>query len=168
IKESVAAIVADLRMALNELRELAQGIHPSVLTEEGLEAALLSLAERSPVPARILAAPMERFAPGVEAAAYFVVSEALSNAAKHAEATEVTIGVQNVDFRLVVEVRDDGRGGADPAKGTGLRGLADRVAAVNGRLEVKSSPGDGTTVVAEIPCDPASAPASEAEETTVQ
>jgi signal transduction histidine kinase len=153
---SLRALVAEtaqgLAGALQELRELARGIHPSVLTEEGLCPALESLAERSAVPVRLLDAPQGRFPAAVEAAAYFVVSEALANTAKHARASEARVAVKQTDSRLVVEVADDGVGGADPDGGSGLRGLADRVAAVGGRFEVKSSPGDGTTVVAEIPC----------------
>ncbi|MDP8931777.1 MAG: histidine kinase [Actinomycetota bacterium] len=149
---AVAGIAEGLAAALRELRELARGIHPAVLSEEGLGPALQSLAERSPLPARVLTAPQRRFDPAVEASAYFVVSEALTNAAKHARASQVTIAVNQLDSRLVVEVVDDGVGGADPAKGSGLAGLADRVAAIDGRLEVKSLPGDGTRVTAEIPC----------------
>jgi signal transduction histidine kinase len=152
LRAAVADTARGLREALQELRELARGIHPSVLTEEGLGPALQSLVERSAVPVRLLALPEGRFGAPVESAAYFVVSEALANAAKHAAASEATVAVRQVDSRLVVEVADDGMGGADPAKGTGLRGLGDRVAAVDGRFEVKSSPGDGTRVVAEIPC----------------
>jgi signal transduction histidine kinase len=138
--------------ALQELRELARGIHPSVLTEEGLGPALRSLAERSPVPVRVVAASAQRFTPAVEAAAYFVVSEALANAAKHAQASDVTISLKEADDRLIVEVVDDGVGGANPAADSGLAGLADRLAALDGRLDVKGSAGDGTRVLAEIPC----------------
>ncbi|MDP8929142.1 MAG: histidine kinase [Actinomycetota bacterium] len=152
LARSVAAIAEGLKVALQELRELARGIHPSVLTEEGLGPALQSLAERSPLPVRLLTALEGRFAPTVEAAAYFVVSEALANAAKHAQASQVTIAANHLEDRLAVEVVDDGVGGADPAKGSGLAGLADRLAAIDGRLEIKSPPGDGTRVTAEIPC----------------
>jgi signal transduction histidine kinase len=153
LRTAVADTARGLGEALQELRELARGIHPSVLTEEGLGPALQSLAERSAVPVRLLAVPKGRFGSPVESAAYFVVSEALANAAKHAGASEATVAVRHVDSRLVVEVGDDGMGGADPAKGTGLRGLGDRVAAVEGRLEVKSSREEGTRVVAELPCE---------------
>ncbi|MGW6283217.1 sensor histidine kinase [Kribbella sp. NPDC055071] len=148
---SVAAIADGLTTALDELRELARGIHPSVLVDEGLDSALRSLTERSAVPVRLVAVPAERLEPAVEAVAYFVVSEALANAAKHASATDVSIAVRRTTGRLIVEIRDNGKGGADP-EGSGLRGLADRVAAVDGRLLVNSPPGRGTCVRAEIPC----------------
>ncbi|MEV5962596.1 sensor histidine kinase [Kribbella sp. NPDC051952] len=148
---SVDAIADGLTTALDELRELARGIHPSILVDEGLDSALRSLTEHSAVPVRLLAVPAERLEPAIEAVAYFVISEALANAAKHASATEVCVSVRRTDGRLVVEIRDDGKGGADP-EGSGLRGLADRVAAVDGRLGVDSPPGRGTCVRAEIPC----------------
>jgi signal transduction histidine kinase len=141
-----------LDLALAELRELARGIHPAILTEAGLGSALESLAERAAVPARVTAAPDRRLPAAVESTAYFVVSEALANVAKHARASTATIAAHQADGRLRVEVADDGVGGADPAKGSGLRGLADRVAALDGRLEVISPPGGGTRVVAELPC----------------
>ncbi|TDW23388.1 sensor histidine kinase [Kribbella kalugense] len=149
--DSVAAIADGLTTALAELRELARGIHPSILVDEGLVSALRSLSERSAVPVRLLAVPPGRIEPAIEAVAYFVISEALANAAKHASAEEVSVAVRRVDGRVLVEIRDDGKGGADP-EGSGLRGLADRVAAVDGRLRVDSPPGRGTVVFAEIPC----------------
>jgi signal transduction histidine kinase len=149
--DSVVAIADGLTTALAELRELARGIHPSILVDEGLVSALRSLSERSAVPVRLLAVPPERIEPAIEAVAYFVISEALANAAKHASAEEVSVAVRRVDGRVLVEIRDDGKGGADP-DGSGLRGLADRVAAVDGRLRVESPPGCGTAVLAEIPC----------------
>jgi signal transduction histidine kinase len=152
VRASVVSIAEGLTSALTELRELARGIHPSPLTEEGLGPALRSLAERSPIPTRLIAVPGRRFDSTVEAAAYFVVSEALANAAKHAQASEVTISVEQTDGRLEVMVADNGVGGAEPDRGSGLRGLSDRVAAVDGHLVVKSPPGDGTRVLAEIPC----------------
>jgi signal transduction histidine kinase len=152
LKASLRAISDELAGALEELRELARGIHPSVLTDDGLGPALQSLADRSAVPARIVAAPNCRFPAPVEAAVYFVVAEALANAGKHAHASHVTMGVSQANGRLLVEVADDGVGGADPGTGSGLSGLADRVAAVDGQLEVESAPGSGTRVLAEIPC----------------
>jgi signal transduction histidine kinase len=143
---------AELRQSLAELRELARGIHPAVLTEGGLSAALSSLAERSAVPVTVLRAPDGRFAPAVEATAYFMVSEALANVAKHARATAATVAAAEENGRLVVEVVDDGVGGASSDGGSGLRGLVDRVAAVDGELRVESSAGGGTRVTAEIPC----------------
>jgi signal transduction histidine kinase len=152
VAATLAESAVELKLALTELRELARGIHPAILTEEGLGPALESLAERSPLPAEVRVAHAERLALAVEASAYFVVAEALANAAKYSGASKVTIDVAHTDGRLVVEVADDGVGGADPSKGSGLRGLADRVAALDGRLEVDSPPGRGTRVVAEIPC----------------
>jgi signal transduction histidine kinase len=143
---------AELRGALDELRELARGIHPAVLTEQGLAAALRSLAHHSPVPVTIAAVPAERVPAPAEAAAYFLVSEALANVAKHARATRVRISVARADRSLLVDVDDDGVGGADPSHGSGLRGLADRVYALDGRLQLQSSPGSGTHLHAEIPC----------------
>jgi signal transduction histidine kinase len=143
---------AELRAALDELRELARGIHPAVLTEQGLPAALRSLAERSPVPVTLASVPEERLPAPTEAAAYFMVSEALANVVKYAHATRVRISVADTDGQVLVDVDDDGVGGADPAGGSGLRGLADRVHALDGRLELESRPGRGTHLHAEIPC----------------
>jgi signal transduction histidine kinase len=142
----------ELRAALDELRELARGIHPAVLTEQGLAAALKTLAERSPVPVTIAEVPARRIAPPTEAAAYFLVSEALANVAKHAHASRVRVSVTQLDGHLDIDVDDDGVGGADPARGSGLRGLADRVHSLDGELALESEPGHGTHVHAEIPC----------------
>ncbi len=142
---------AELRSALEELRELAQGIHPAVLTEHGLGPALKTLATRSPVPVEIRRVPRERLPAPVEAAAYFVVSEALANAAKHAGASAVTIDVRCDEGSLVVDVEDDGRGGAQPRPGSGLTGLADRVHALSGELAIESEPGRGTHLSARVP-----------------
>jgi signal transduction histidine kinase len=149
---TLAEAVEEVRLALWELRELARGLHPTILTEAGLGPALESLAERSIVPATIEDTPAERLPAQVEATAYFVVSEALANVAKYSEAGSVTVRARREDGGPVVEVCDDGVGGADPAAGSGLRGLADRVAALDGRLRVESPPGGGTLVLAEIPC----------------
>jgi signal transduction histidine kinase len=142
----------DLEVALAELRELARGIHPAVLSERGLDVALETLANRAPVPVELADTPKDRLPKNLEAAAYFVVAEAITNVAKYAHATHATVSVQQNNGTVVVEVSDDGVGGADPAKGTGLRGLADRVSALNGRLDVRSEEGRGTTVRATIPC----------------
>lgn len=140
----------ELRGALEELRDLARGIHPAILTDEGLGPALGSLAERAPMPVRVTVLPDRRLSPPIEAAAYFVVAEALTNAARHAgTAVDVTASLAN--DRLTIRVRDEGPGGADE-RGGGLRGLADRVAAVEGRLTIESTPGTGTIVMAEFPC----------------
>jgi signal transduction histidine kinase len=141
----------ELVRALAELREFARGIHPAILTERGLVPALQSLAERSPIPAIVestLDAPLPS---AVGATAYFVVSEALANVGKYARATRVSIHVGADDGELRVEVADDGIGGADPSRGSGLRGLTDRVAAVDGTLEVHSPTGQGTTLRVRIP-----------------
>jgi signal transduction histidine kinase len=142
----------ELRLALTELRELARGIHPAILTEDGLGPALAALAARCAVPATVRSAPKRRFSPTVEATAYFVVSEALTNVGKHARASRVDISVGVHDGRMIVEVSDDGVGGASLERGTGLRGIADRVAALGGRLECSSPPEQGTRVMAQIPC----------------
>jgi signal transduction histidine kinase len=143
----------ELDQALGELRELARGIHPSVLSDRGLRAALEGLASRAPLPVELSAAPGGRLPERVEAAAYFVVAEALTNVTKYSLATHVSVNVTLDDGGVVVEVSDDGIGGADPAKGSGLRGLLDRVSALEGRFELDSRPGRGTTVRATIPCD---------------
>ena len=134
---------AELAAALEELRELAQGIHPAVLTEQGLGPALRTLAARSPLPLEIRHLPDERLPAPVEAAAYFVVSEALANVAKHAQASAVSVSIVRHDGSLVVEVEDDGVGGAEPRAGSGLAGLADRVHALEGRLTIESEAGRG-------------------------
>jgi signal transduction histidine kinase len=150
-QELVSTASDQLAESLAELRELARGIHPAVLNH-GLEAALDSLAARSPVATTVsyeAAAPLPE---PVELAAYFVASEALTNVVKYAEATSVTVRVSHAGPRAVIEIADDGVGGADAAGGTGLRGLADRVEALDGRLRVVSPPGAGTVVTAELPC----------------
>jgi signal transduction histidine kinase len=141
-----------LGQALEEVRELARGIHPAVLTDAGLAAALRSLAERSPVPVTLAEVPAARLPPSVEETAYYVVAESLTNVAKHAGAHTAVVQVAQDVGLLRVEVRDDGVGGADVGSGSGLRGLTDRVSAVGGQLEVHSRPGSGTRIVAEVPC----------------
>jgi signal transduction histidine kinase len=142
----------ELDAALDELRELARGLHPALLGERGLRTALETLAQRAPVPVELASVPSERLPEAVELAAYYVVSEALTNVAKYAAASRATVSVERDNGRVVVAVADDGVGGADPDLGSGLRGLADRVAVLEGRLEVESKPGRGTTVKASIPC----------------
>jgi signal transduction histidine kinase len=148
----------ELDLALDELRELARGIHPSVLTDHGLEAAVGGLAQRAPLPVEVERMAHERLPDRVESAAYFVIAEALTNVAKYARATHASVSLTCEGERVLVEVSDDGVGGADPATGSGLRGLLDRVSALGGTLEVDSQAGDGTTVTAAIPL---TAPASE-------
>ena len=152
VRELLARAHAEVEEAVGELRELARGLHPAVLTDRGLGAALEALASRAPVPVDVVGAPGERLPERVEAAAYYVVSEALTNVAKYARASVVRVEVQRPDDRLVVTVSDDGVGGADAAGGSGLRGLADRVEALGGRLDVASPPGAGTTLRASLPC----------------
>ena len=147
----IESATSELDQALEELRELARGIHPAILTEHGLRRALDVLAGRSPVPVRIAEVPRERFPQAVEAAVYFVASEALTNTAKYADATSVTVSVRSRDGHVQAEVVDDGRGGADASSGSGLGGLADRVEALGGRLEVESPAGGGTVVRAQLP-----------------
>jgi signal transduction histidine kinase len=152
--EAIAATdqaASELKVAIQELRELARGIHPAILTEAGLGPAISALAERSAVPATVRATPDRRLPPAVEATAYFVVSEALANVAKHAKATSVSIAATTSATTLRVEVGDDGVGGADGAGGTGIRGLQDRVAAIGGTLRMESPAGQGTLAIAEIP-----------------
>jgi signal transduction histidine kinase len=144
----------ELQTSLTELRELARGIHPAILTERGLAPALDGLVSRAPVPVTLQADTEERLPGPVESAAYFVVSEALANVAKYARATHATVRVRRENGRVSVDVTDDGVGGADAARGSGLRGLADRVAALDGTLSLDSPPGDGTRLHAEIPCGP--------------
>jgi len=144
---------AELAQALEELRELARGIHPAILTDRGLEPALESLVGRAPVPVEVdTSLNGERLPPPVEAAAFYVVSEALANVAKYAHARSVAVRISRSNGAAVVEVADDGVGGADPGRGSGLRGLADRVEALEGHLGIDSRPGEGTTIRAEIPC----------------
>ena len=143
----------ELMLALEELRELARGIHPAILTDRGLAAALEAVAQRAPVPVELDALPEARLPGPVEAAAFYVVSESLTNVAKYAQASAARVRVDASNGRAVVEVSDDGVGGADPLRGSGLRGLADRVEALDGRLEVESVPGRGTQVRAVIPLD---------------
>ena len=142
----------ELDAALEELRELARGIHPAVLSDRGLATALEALAHRAPLPVELEGLPSERLPEALELAAYFVVAEALTNVAKYAQASHARVSVEQENGRVVVEVKDDGVGGADPARGTGLRGLADRLGILEGRLEVDSEVGRGTRVTARIPC----------------
>ncbi len=143
----------ELAAATTELRELARGIHPGVLSDRGLSAALGGLAERSPVPVEVIETPSERLPAPVESATYFVVAEALTNVARYAEAKGASVRVGRENGVVEIEVRDDGVGGADLDAGTGLRGLEDRVAALEGSFAVRSSRGEGTTVEARIPCE---------------
>jgi signal transduction histidine kinase len=146
----VESALEQLQSGLRDLRELAAGIHPSILTDRGLEEALRALAARSAVPVELGPVPPERLPPAVEATVYFVVAEALTNAAKHARCERAEVSVRVDDGVVVAEVRDDGVGGAQASAGSGLRGLADRVSALGGRLEVESPDGRGTAITATI------------------
>jgi signal transduction histidine kinase len=141
----------ELDEALTELRELARGIHPAILSDRGIAAAAEALARRAPIPVELGEFPPDRAPEHVELAAYFVISEALTNVAKYSSASRALVEVTRDNGQLVVEVSDDGVGGADPAQGSGLSGLAARVEAIEGRLEIDSEPGRGTTVRASIP-----------------
>jgi signal transduction histidine kinase len=136
---------------LGELRDLARGIHPAVLTERGLEAAVVALVQRAPVPVDLEIEVRERLDAGIEAAAYFVVSEALTNVAKYAEAETVSVDVRSAGGSLLLTIADDGIGGAELGRGSGLRGLVDRVQAVGGTLDVRSPPGRGTRLSIQLP-----------------
>jgi signal transduction histidine kinase len=151
-KQAVDAVRRDLTESLDELRELARGIHPAVLSGHGLAVALESVAARAPVPVKLDVTLDERVPEAVEVAAYYLVAESLTNVAKYAEASSATVAVTRVESELLVEVVDDGVGGADSEAGSGLRGLADRVEALDGRLRIWSPQGGGTRVRAEIPC----------------
>jgi signal transduction histidine kinase len=151
--ELVSAAGDEAQAAIAELRDLARGIHPAVLTERGLEPALRDLANRAPVPVEVLEAPDERFPAPVEATVYFVVSEALANVAKYAGATHATVAARLEGEQVVVEIADDGVGGAQVGAGSGLRGLVDRVGALDGELTVDSPPGAGTCIRASVPAD---------------
>jgi PAS domain S-box-containing protein len=144
-------VLTELRAGLAELRELAHGLHPAVLSDRGLKRALSSLADHAPVPVELHAELPERLAMPIEAAAYFTVAEALTNVAKYARATRAWIGVDQCDGCLRVEIGDDGAGGADLRPGSGLQGLRDRIAAVNGTLTIDSQPGAGTILRARLP-----------------
>jgi signal transduction histidine kinase len=144
-------ISAELSETLRELRELARGIHPAVLTDRGLAPALEALAARASVPVELVATPQERLPEAVEATVYYIVAESLTNVAKYAGATAAAVSVERANGRVRVEVRDDGVGGADMTLGSGLRGLADRAEALHGTLRMESREGHGTVVTAELP-----------------
>jgi signal transduction histidine kinase len=150
-RRTLTSAQEQLAKGLEELRELARGIHPAVLTERGLGPALQGLFARAPLPVEITELPEERLAGPAEAAAYYVVAEAITNVAKYAHASHVTVSISRANGSARIVVADDGIGGADPALGTGLRGLADRVEALDGRLEVDSPAEHGTRISAEIP-----------------
>ncbi len=158
LRAELGRVAAGLADTLDELREYARGIHPAILTDGGLAPALETLARRSPVPVTLEVHLAGRLPKRVEVTAYYVVSEALANAAKHARASAVHVGAGAAGDVLWLAVRDDGIGGADPARGSGLAGLNDRVAAIGGTLRLGSRPGEGTILRAELPARPGQPP----------
>src|SRR6516164_10143290 len=155
VRQALAAAHDEAVLALTELREFIRGLHPAVLSDRGLDAALSGLAARAPLPVRLRVDVLRPASPSVEAVAYFIVSEALTNVAKHAQAAQAEVTVTRADDVLRIAVTDDGSGGAAPAEGdgTGLRGLAQRAAAVDGTLSIDSPPGGPTVITAELPCE---------------
>ena len=158
VRQAIAAAHDEAVLALTELREFIRGLHPAVLNDRGLNAALSGLVARAPLPVRLRVDVPRPASPGVEAVAYFIVSEALTNVVKHAQATRAEVTVTRADDVLRIAVTDDGRGGAAPlipaaGDGTGLRGLAQRAAAVDGTLSIDSPPGGPTVIAAELPCE---------------
>jgi signal transduction histidine kinase len=152
-KQAIADAHEEAKAALAELRDLIRGLHPAVLEDRGLDAALSGIAARMPIPVRLDVDLPRRPAPVIEAVAYFVVSEGLANIVKHSEATEAAVFVQRAGNRLHVIVTDDGVGGADPTRGTGLTGLARRAASVDGTFEIDSPPGGPTLLTVDLPCN---------------
>ena len=157
VSAELAELLADAQAALEELRQISHGLHPPLLSKRGLEPALRALGERSPIPVALNLRVPGRLPEPVEIAAYYVVAEMLTNAAKHANASRVDVAAHVVDGALRVSVRDDGVGGADPAAGSGLVGLVDRVEAQSGTLTIDSPRGGGTTLVATLPLTEAAA-----------
>jgi signal transduction histidine kinase len=151
LRAQLARTARRLAATLEELREIARGIHPAILSERGLQPALKALARRSAVPVKLELRAERRLPEHVEVAAYYVVSEALTNAAKHAHASVVNVELDTHDAIMQLAIRDDGIGGADPRHGSGLVGLSDRIEALGGTLEVTSPPGNGTTLLIQIP-----------------
>jgi len=154
LRPELERVAVELSAGLSELRELAHGIHPAVLSDCGVRAAVDALAARSSVPVSVRGDLPERPAPAVELALYFTVAESLTNVAKYAHAREAVVTLEGDAGQATVEIRDDGRGGADPTAGSGLRGLVDRLGALRGHLHVDSPPGVGTAVHAVVPLDP--------------
>jgi signal transduction histidine kinase len=152
-RSELSRIAAGLTDAVEDLQEMSRGIHPAILSQGGLGPALRTLARRSAIPVELDVTTDARLPESIEVAAYFVVSEALANAAKHAQASQIGISLVAGEGRLLVSIRDDGVGGADPQRGTGLVGLTDRVEALGGSIRVSSPPGDGTKLIATLPLD---------------
>jgi signal transduction histidine kinase len=157
LSSALGRVSDDLKATLGELRELARGLHPSVLTTDGLGPAIEQLVSRAPIPVAV-EVTQSRFPASVETACYFTVAEALANVAKYADASEASVRIAQSDGHVELKVSDNGRGGADPKAGSGLTGLVDRIAALDGTLTVDSPEGIGTTVTVELPL-PKAAPA---------
>ncbi|MCU1629893.1 MAG: histidine kinase, partial [Pseudonocardia sp.] len=155
LRSQLGRVTDELTEATEELREIARGIHPAILTEGGLGPALRTLARRAALPVELGIRTDTRPPGPIEVAAYYVVSEALTNTTKHAHASHADVTVEQRDTLLHLSIRDDGIGGADPAAGSGLIGLRDRVQALGGTIEVSSRPGDGTAILVELPLQPA-------------
>jgi signal transduction histidine kinase len=151
-RDLIAEAHDEAKAALGELRDLVRGVHPAILGDRGLDAALSSVVARSPVPVDLTVDVARRPSPEIESAAYFFVSEALTNVARHARASRAAVTVARVGGRLIMEVSDNGAGGADPSGGTGLAGLAGRMESLGGRLQIVSPLGGPTTVMGELPC----------------
>jgi signal transduction histidine kinase len=151
--EPLTQVQTGLRNVLEELREVSRGVHPAILSEGGLGPALKSLARRSPVPVELELGTVKRLPRPLEAAAYYVASEALTNAAKHAHASVAAVALEWRDGIVRLSVRDDGVGGADPARGSGLVGLSDRVEALGGTFVLSSPPGAGTSMIVQLPTE---------------
>jgi signal transduction histidine kinase len=141
------------KRAMNEIRDLARGIHPAVLTDRGLDAAVSALAGRSPVPVELDVELEGRLPESVESNAYFIVAEGLTNVARHSRAQKARVAIRRIGNWLVIDIEDDGVGGADAARGTGLAGMSDRVAALEGKLSVNSPEKGGTRIHVELPCE---------------
>ena len=153
LQAQLSRVADGLTGALEELQEIARGIHPAILAQGGLVPALTALARRSAVPVELAVRAKTRLPEPVEVAAYYIVSEALTNTAKHAHASAVHVAVETHDGILGLSIRDDGCGGADPARGSGLIGLTDRVDALGGTIDVASPAGEGTTLLITLPME---------------
>jgi signal transduction histidine kinase len=153
LRAELSGIATELADSVAELRELSRGIHPAILSQGGLGPALRTLARRSTIPVDLDVTTDARFPEPIEVAAYYVASEALANATKHAQASRVEVSLAPRNGRALLSIRDDGVGGADPARGSGLVGLTDRVEALGGSIRVRSRRGDGTHITAELPLE---------------
>jgi signal transduction histidine kinase len=153
LRAELSGVATGLVAAVEDLQEISRGIHPAILSKGGLAPALRALAHRSAIPVDLDITTDVRLPEPIEVAAYFVASEALANAAKHSDATRIDVSLEQRDDNLLLSVRDDGVGGADAARGSGIVGLNDRVEALGGSLHVDSRPGEGTQIVARLPLD---------------